>query len=358
MPDVTEQLVDQIQQARSEQRSLMITGQGSKRHYGRDSRCDKRLDLTKHCGIIEYQPEELVLTVRAGTSLSDIDEVLEPRGQMLVGEPPRYGGSGTIGGSVACNISGPSRPWTGSLRDSVLGVQLIDGSGSVLRFGGRVIKNVAGYDVSRLQCGALGCLGVISEISLRVTPRPASSKTIILPIDDHQDALEHMSIIGLQSTPTTGICWINGELFVRFQGSVKAVEKAMSDYLVDWPGAKETETDSSLWASVRDHSSKYFSSDVPLWRLSVHPAKSVSTERPDIVDWGGRTRWIYADATMSEMAELAAAMDGQACLFRGALQGDEVFHPLTDELKRLHQGLKAKFDPDGLFNPGRLYSWL
>ena len=357
MPDITSQLLEQVLEARLERRCLQIVGGGSKEHYGRPSRGSK-IELSGHQGIISYQPDELVLTVRCGTRIEVIQALLAEKNQMLASDPPQYNGAATIGGSVACNDSGPGRPWTGSIRDSVLGIQLITGKGEKLQFGGRVMKNVAGYDVSRLQCGAMGCMGIVSEVSLKVMPRPAHSLTMKLEINSHIDALEHMSLLARSAYPISGNCWIDGIQYVRFEGAYSAVEKAAKDYARLFPDANELRDGSSFWGSVRDHHHSFFRSSRRLWRLSIHPTAQYLELEPGLLDWSGAQRWIPGEHNMTEMVAALSPIGGNASLIKGGIGEEDVFHPMDEGSQRLHVALKSKFDPDRIFNPGRMYSWL
>ena len=213
---VLSQLLDQVRDAASNSRALCIVGGNSKRHMGREQDGDL-LEISNYAGVVEYQPSELVITVRAGTTISALKRILAQENQMLASEPPEFDGKSTIGGTLACNLSGPSRPWNGSIRDQVLGIRLINGHAEYLRFGGQVMKNVAGYDVARLQAGAMGTLGLITEVSLKVLPKPESSITVRRQVDAN-DAIRVMNEVNMLPAPLTGACWCDGYMYFRVSG--------------------------------------------------------------------------------------------------------------------------------------------
>ena len=359
MSDITTSLQQQISAAHETGTALYISGGNSKPHYGRSLSLEP-LDLLPHKGVIDYRPEELVITARAGTRLSELNAILAEHGQMLAGECAAFGEQATIGGTVASNLSGPGRPWYGSIRDSLLGLTMLTGDAQRLQFGGRVIKNVAGYDVSRLQCGALGCLGVITEVSLKVIPKPACSATLVLAIDDAQDALRHMQDISHGFHSITGNCWIGGLLYVRFEGPEKSVAAACASYTRRYATATEVEDGANLWASISDHSHSSFNQGLPLWRIHLHPTLPAGIEgfTPKGIDWAGALRWVTSNQASLAQMNLALSGVGQACLMSGAPEQQEVFPSPDDALKNIYLSLKSTFDPGRVLNPGRLYSWL
>ncbi|MBR9909739.1 MAG: glycolate oxidase subunit GlcE [Gammaproteobacteria bacterium] len=364
MADITAQLVEQVNTARTEGKSLNIVGRGSKAFYGRhaDGRHARgeAIAVTAHQGIVSYQPQELVLTARAGTSLAEINAVLQEQGQMLSFEPPGFGADASIGGTLACNQSGPSRPWRGSVRDMVLGLRLINGNGEQLRFGGQVMKNVAGYDVSRLQAGAMGCLGIITEVSIKVMPRPAASLSLVSECDSAQRGIEIINRLSCRSLPLTGACWLQGKLYLRFAGAAAAVESAATGICRDYPGTSSLPADNRFWSQLREQQLEFFSGDSPLWRFSVGSSLSHLLPGADwLIDWGGAQRWLRsADHSLQSLNELVPAGRGEVCGFRHGDRSGEVFPPMAAPLQALHQRLKAAFDPARLFNPGRMYAWL
>ena len=354
MSDMSQELLEQVRQARADKAALQIRGRGSKDFFGRPA-TGRTLDVAGHKGIVDYSPKELVVTVRAGTSLKALDKALAKEGQQLAFDPPWYEGDGSIGGSLACNQSGPARPWSGSVRDALLGLRLISGRGEALRFGGQVIKNVAGYDASRLQAGALGCLGLITELSLKVMPRPEASLYLISPQESAQAALAEMARLQRRPLPITGLCYLQGKLHLRLAGSAAALEDLASEL-----GARgyELNADEGFWQKLRDQSMAFFQGPAPLWRFSVGATTQLAFDEECLIDWGGAQRWLRGSGELEDFAAQIPAGQGQLCQFRGGPRDIEVFQQPSAVLKQLHQRLKQSFDPDGLFNPGRLYGWL
>ena len=354
MADQIQSLQEQVLQARTNGQTLNIVGGGTKSFMGRAPNTDAAtLSLAEHTGVVEYHPVELVLTVRAGTRLSEIEAVLAEEGQCLHFEPPRLDYGATIGGTLACNLSGPARPWSGSVRDQVLGLRLLNGQGEHLRFGGQVMKNVAGYDVSRLQAGAMGTLGVMTEISLKVMPKPATTATLVqeMPLDS---AIDYMNRRAGEPKPLTGACWFDGKVYLRLAGARSAVE-ATAEH---WDG-EVFEGGNALWQQIQDMQHEFFAGDDPLWRFSVKSSAIMpSLDGPWLVDWAGAQRWYRGQATLRDLEPLALEAGGQVSLFRGGDRTAEVMHSQPEALKAIQRRIKQSFDPDGLFNPGRLYSWL
>ena len=339
-----------VREAAARGQALYINGGGSKRHLlGRDCAAPE-LAIAGHSGIADYQPSELVLTARGGTPLVEIAATLAGEGQVLPFEPPLCDGGATLGGTVACNLSGPARPWAGSVRDLVLGVQLIDGRGQLLHFGGRVMKNVAGYDVARLQAGALGTLGVLSEISLKVLPRPERSLTRVYQLDANS-AIATMNARARQGGPLAGACWLDGRLYLRLSGAAAAVEHTANA----WGGEALADGD-TFWRELRELRLPFFAGPAPLWRLSLKPTAPVPDDHgATLIDWGGAQRWLRGDFQLPALQLQAAAAGGNATLFRGGDRRGEL-RPAPDAVtRRLQQRLKQAFDPQGVFNPGRLY---
>ncbi len=360
MPDISQQLQEQVRCARTEGKKLRIVGGGSKDFIGRSS-SGTSLNIGEHKGIVNYQPVELVLTARAGTPLKEIEAVLDKQNQMLAFEPPCFNDTATIGGTLACNLSGPGRPWNGSVRDHLLGIRLIDGNGEHLRFGGQVMKNVAGYDTSRLMAGAMGSLGIVTEVSIKVMPKPAHSLTLVVAMGIDR-AIQVMNQRGREPKPLTAACWFDGRLYLRLAGVRSAVESTAQLWAGD-----ETETgtceiieNSDFWSELRDQRLNYFSeSETPIWRFSVNPtADQPAVDGDWLIDWGGAQRWLRGPGELADMEVLAAKAGGQVSLYRGGVRTGEVFHGPAKALVGIQQRMKKAFDPDAIFNPGRLYSWL
>lgn len=353
MSDMNGALIERVNDARAAGTTLEIVGQGSKKFMGRQAAADAALDIGRHRGIVSYEPVELVLTARAGTPLQEIEETLAEQGQMLAFDPPRFGDGGTLGGTLACNQSGPARPWSGSVRDAVLGIRLINGRGEHLRFGGQVMKNVAGYDLSRAQAGALGTLGVITEISLKVMPKPATSLTLVQEMDAAR-AIVRMNELARQARPLAGACWHDGRLYLRLAGVPSGVEGTVNRW-----GGEVLEHDTGFWQSLRDQQHPFFTDGDPLWRFSINStAPHWRGDAQWLIDWGGAQRWLRGEFQHTELEPEAQDAGGQVSLFRGGNRAGEVFATPSPAVQLLHRRLKEAFDPAGIFNPGRLYSWM
>ena len=349
--DQSELLLDQVRQAIDSGTPLRIAGGGTKSFLGRSPQDGLPvLDLTGHKGIVSYDPTELIITVRAGTRLSDFHAALESGGQMLACEPPSYGEAATVGGMVAAGMSGPRRPWSGSVRDFVLGVRMVSGLGTLLRFGGEVMKNVAGYDVSRLLVGSHGCLGVITEVSFKVLPKPRCNVSVSLDMSLEQ-ALEQLAVWGQQPLPITAACHDGKSLRLRFEGNEGSVQAARQRI-----GGEETP--SQWWTQLRELQLPFFSTDIdarPLWRVSVPSwAPPLPLPGEQLVDWGGAQRWLRSDASPEEIRAAAEAVGGHATCFTAGHVALP-FHPLQPTVLRLHRSLKKRMDPKAIFNPGRMY---
>lgn len=354
-------VVDQVDHARSHQLPLDIRGGGTKAFYGGQS-AGEPLELGGLAGISSYEPTELVVTVRAGTLLSELEAALLEQGQCLPFEPPRFALGGTVGGMVAAGLSGPARAYLGSVRDHVLGVTLLNGRGEVVTFGGQVAKNVAGYDVSRLMAGSLGILGVICEVSIKVLPIPRAARTLCFQCDESQ-ALGNLKIWASQPWPVTASAWHEGRLWVRLSGAQAAVTSACNHF-----GGTAVEPGAALsaWSDLRDQTHDFFrfseaqlNRGERLWRLSL-PTTSAPVKLPgrQLIEWNGAERWWRTDAEAREVRAAATWAGGHATLMRGADKSCGVFSPVGDVLMRIHRGLKQAFDPGRVFNRGRLYAEL
>ena len=354
-----EQLVEAVKTAAAAKRALCIAGGGSKAFYGHAAEGDT-LETRSHQGIAAYEPAELVITARCGTPLVDVEKGLAASGQLLPFEPPHFGGNATFGGAIAAGLSGPRRAanngYYGAVRDYVLGCKIIDGKGDVLSFGGQVMKNVAGYDVSRLMAGSMGTLGVLLEVSLKVLPRPVASCTLQLGMRDAADVIRKLNEWGGQPLPITATAFHEGDLTVRLEGAAAAVNRAAKKLSGEMVDAAEAET---FWRGLRDQTDAFFSGPAPLWRLSV-PSATAPLDLPgrELIEWGGALRWWKTDAPHEAIRQLAKQAGGHATLFRADdafKQQAGVFTPLAPALARIHKNLKAAFDPHGIFNRGRMY---
>ncbi len=314
---------------------------------------DEDLSIARHYGVVSYEPTELVITARAGSSLADIEALLAAHGQMLPFEPPYFGvhGEDTLGGMIACGLSGPRRPYAGSVRDMVLGMKVLTGKGEILQFGGQVMKNVAGFDVSRLMVGALGTLGILLEMSLKVLPRATSDATRVFSCNVG-DAISRMNAWAGQPFPLSAAMFYDGQLYVRLSGGSASVSEACRKL-----GGESHADSDGLWASVRNHKHVFFHDDTPLWRVCVpQAAPPVNIPGAWLLDWGGAQRWLKTSTTDDVVREQTMAAKGHAMLFRGGNRQGQVFHPLSPALVTLHRRLKAEFDPHGILNRGRMYA--
>jgi glycolate oxidase FAD binding subunit len=365
--DASQALVDAVRDAIGKRQPLTIRGGATKAFLGRapEAGACPAIETRGHWGIVSYDPTELVVTVRAGTRLADLETTLGESGQMLGCEPPDFDGRATVGGAIAAGLSGPRRPWAGSVRDFVLGCRLITGHGKHLRFGGQVMKNVAGYDVSRLLTGSFGCLGLITEVSLKVVPKPRAVVDLALEMRA-DDALRKLADWRREGMPLAGACHADGLLRVRLEGGERSVEAArerLGGEIGKQRGGpadkwRNGAPDDSFWTALRTLQLPFFAGPEPLWRLSV-PARAPLTALPGAVllDWAGMQRWLKTSAPAGVVRDAARALGGHATCFTPGVT-DEPFEPLSPELMRIHRALKSQLDPHGIFNPGRLYAAL
>jgi len=349
MEPILQQFKDRIAEAAASGTPLRIRGGGSKDWYGQELQGEV-LDTRGYRGIVAYDPTELVITARCGTPLAEIEAALAERNQMLAFEPPRFGGDSTIGGVIASGLSGPRRQSAGAARDFVLGVTLMDGKGEVLRFGGQVMKNVAGYDVSRLLTGSLGMLGLMLEVSLKVLPKPFFETSLRFAMDETQ-TIEQLNRWGGQPLPISASAWHRDALTVRLSGAEAAIRAAMLKM-----GGERMHDADPFWQALRDQRHEFFMADdaAGLWRLSVPTiAAPLELKGDQLIEWGGAQRWLRTDAASAR--RVAEQAGGHATLFRGGDKSAGVFHPLAPAIAGIHRNLKNAFDPSGIFNRGRMY---
>ena len=357
-------LQDQLATARAEGAPLAIRGGATKGFYG-EAEVGTPLDMRPLAGISVYEPSELVVSVRAGTPLVELEAALAERGQCLPFEPPRFSAGGTVGGMVAAGLAGPSRATAGSLRDHLLGATILSGKGEVLSFGGQVIKNVAGYDVSRLLAGSLGVLGIICEVSLKVMPSPVASTTLRLELDQ-AEALKRLNTWAGQPLAIQASAWWAGTLVLRLAGARAAVDATR---LRVGGEVVEPELALNFWTGLRDQHDEFFdaaaqavAAGATLWRLSLpSTAAPLALAGEQLIEWGGAQRWLVSSATVAAVREAALRAGGHASAFRRPTswtQDGGVFAPLSAPLLRIHHALKVAFDPDRVLNPGRLYPGL
>ncbi|WP_223502966.1 glycolate oxidase subunit GlcE [Pseudomonas sp. BF-R-24] len=347
--DDSQSLLEQVNQALENATPLRIQGSNSKAFLGRTT-AGEILDTRSHRGIVSYDPTELVITARCGTPLSQLTQVLDAAQQMLPCEPPSFGDGATVGGMIACGLSGPRRPWSGSVRDFVLGTRVITGQGKLLRFGGEVMKNVAGYDLSRLMAGSYGSLGLITEVSLKVLPKPRQCLSIGLEMDAER-ALLRLAEWGQQPLPISAACHDGSRLHLRLEGGEGSVSAAHERL-----GGERLE--SCWWDDLNEQRLSFFDEDQPLWRLSLpHNTPLLSLPGRQLIDWGGAQRWLKSDAEAAYIRQVVDEVGGHATCFSHGLT-DTPFQPLPPALMRYHRNLKQQLDPRGIFNPGRLYAEL
>jgi glycolate oxidase FAD binding subunit len=357
MQNIVEHFQEQVRAAACDQRLLRIRGGGTRDWYGQ--RLEGGILATRdYAGIVDYEPTELVITARCGTPLAEIEAALAERGQMLAFEPPHFGAGATLGGAIASGLSGPRRASSGAVRDFVLGCKLLDGKGDVLTFGGQVMKNVAGYDVARLQAGALGTLGLLLEVSVKVLPRAPREATLVFEGVAEIDAIRRLNEWAGQPLPVSASCWHGGVLALRLSGANAAVDAAIRSLGGAFGGELMPDC-ARFWADLREQRHAFFDGEAPLWRLSVpSTAAAIMPGSPQLIEWGGAQRWLRApgDAATAERIRAAVtAAGGHATLFRGGDKAVGVFQPLAPAVARIHERLKAGFDPAGIFNPGRMY---
>jgi glycolate oxidase FAD binding subunit len=379
-------IVERVRAAASDKRALRIRGAGSK-DFLADQLLGDVLDMRNHSGVVSYEPSELVVTVKAGTPLAELEALLAEKGQCLPFEPPRFSipdhresspargepapalsnNGGTVGGMVAAGLSGPARASVGAVRDYVLGLQMVNGKAEHLNFGGTVMKNVAGYDVSRLVAGSWGMLGVITEVSLKVLPIAPAEATLCFEMSQ-VDALQQLNHWGGEPLPLNASNWVEDDgkplLFVRLRGAVAAVEAACHKMLAQRAGQRmDTAASAADWTLCRDLQLPFFtqppSPDACLWRISVpQTAPALDLPHAQLIDWHGAQRWLWAPASEgARIRAVAQAAGGSTTLFIAACASftwaSSRFDTLKAPLDRIHRQLKAEFDPAGIFNPGR-----
>jgi glycolate oxidase FAD binding subunit len=345
--DNSPHLQERVNSAIATASPLNIHGGNSKAFLGHPVDADD-IDISAHCGVISYEPTELVVTVRAGTPMKKLESVLAKHGQGLAFEPPHYGKHATVGGTIACNLSGPARPLYGAARDSVLGIRIINGEGRIVHFGGEVMKNVAGYDLSRLLTGSMGTLGIILDVSLKVLPLPEHELTLSfeMPADK---ALETLHEWSGRPLPISASSYDGQRLSVRLSGTETALQSSAHRM------GGEQSADNSLWQKLREHRHPFFDNDMPLWRLSLPVnAAPPEFETDSLYEWGGALRWLTTDVAAEQVRAYAEAYNGHATLYRNG-HDEQPFHPLDGHLYKLHQKLKTAMDPHRIFNPGRMY---
>ena len=357
--DISVDLQQQVQSSLDLRSPLLIRGGNSKSFYGRTPvETSNILEVKNHTGIINYDPTELAVTVRAGTRLQDLELLLEKNQQILSFEPPHFNSDSTIGGVVAAGIAGPRRAYSGSIRDAILGVEMVNGDGKIVHFGGEVMKNVAGYDMSRLMVRSMGTLGVILNVSLRVMPKPEKEISLLLEATQ-EEGLAYCKQWRTQHLPLSATTWYRGKLYVRLSGSeitIEAALKKLSEYIT----VELLEDDVFFWQSIRNQQHAFFNKiSKPLWRLSlpINTPVIARFEGDLLLEGGGTQRWLSNNAPENIIRAVVGRHGGYATIFNGQKHLPEVppFPVLAPELHKLQKNLKRKLDPNNIFNPGRLY---
>lgn len=355
--DNSSALLEQVRHALDTETPLKITGGNSKaslghQHAGQNASV---LHTREHTGVISYDPTELIVTVRAGTSLEELNSTLDEAGQMLPFEPPTQPQS-TIGGTLACGLSGPRRPFNGSARDYVLGMRVINGQAQDLSFGGQVMKNVAGYDVSRAQVGAWGTLGLLLDMSMKVLPKPELEQTLVQPCKHHE--LQAFAPLLRQPLPLSGAMLIGDERYLRLSGSEVAVRAAAGDI-----GGQIME-DNAIWQAVNNHTHPFFTqafeqaanTDKTLWRIAISEyAPMIELPGEWLHEWAGGQRWLLTSVAADELFDKVAAAGGHATRYSKAGEGESAFQPLSGAMQNLQSRLRDSFDPKRIFNRGRFH---
>ena len=346
--DIENDLQQQVCDANRDAKPLQIIGGGSKNFYGREP-LGSPLYIKDHNGIINYDPAELVVTARAGTRLLDLEKTLADNGQRFGFEPPRFNKASTIGGVVASGLAGPRRPYAGAVRDFVLGVKILHGNGDIMRFGGEVMKNVAGFDIARLMSGAMGVLGVLLEVSVRVVPRTKAEITLHLQHENPSDATALFNRLATQPLPLSAAAWCDGVTRIRLSASNDGVRNAMRKI-----GGEADDDGDKFWSQLRDHRLPFFD-DETLLRASIPPAAEINLPEgaTQLIDWGGAQRWIIGEVNVNALRKLVTENGGHVTCFRR--QNADPFQPLNPALHALHKRLKNAFDPAAILNRGRLY---
>ena len=358
MDPALRQITERIAAAQSSGVPLRLRGGGSKDFYGGAAAGEPAgdvLDTTSLSGVTSYEPSELVITVRAGTPLVELEALLATRGQCLPFEPPSFGGAATVGGMVAAGLSGPARASSGAVRDFVLGLTLVNGRAEVLSFGGQVMKNVAGYDVSRLMVGSLGTLALIAEVSLKVLPVAPAECTLRFEMDEAQ-ALAQLNRWAGRPLPLNASCWHAGVLWLRLRGAKAAVASAQQVL-----GGERVDGVLAPWHPLREQTHDFFgiTGNDCLWRLSVPDTTPPLGMGETLIEWGGAQRWLRRPAAdLAQVRQAVARAGGHATLFRAppGAPRHAVFTPLAEPLARIHSALKQQFDPHGIFGRERLYA--
>ena len=349
--DIKEKLIQSVEDAYKSKQALSIQGNNSKEFFG-NKITGESINVVDHSGIVEYEPSELFITARCGTLIQDIESILQENNQILSFEPPSFSTSDTLGGLIACGLSGPRRAYSSSIRDCVLGTHIINGKAEYLEFGGKVMKNVAGYDTSRLMCGALGTLGIIMQASLRVSPKPQHELTTVIECSQ-TEAISKLHYWTQSHLPITASFHFENQLYIRLEGLQITVLNSYKKI-----GGEALSSSESFWKSIKNHQHDFFKSEMPLWKLLVpHNSPALSIAGDMSIEWNGGLRWLLSNEANKEIMDACTQARGTATLFKTASKPENFLPNLSPNLKKLHINLKNAFDPENILNPGRQYSW-
>ena len=347
MSDNSKIFQQQVEQALKNHTALSIHGARSHDFLLGDFAERDAIDMTSHHGIIDYQPSELTLTARAGTPLNDIRVALAEQRQRLPTDFPQHSESATLGGAVAIGYTGSGRPFLGAIRDHVLGVHLLTGTAETVRCGGQVMKNVAGYDVSRLLAGSRGTLGILLDITLKVLPEPEQQITLAFELDENR-AIRQMNELAGRSLPINACAWIDGQMLLRLAGTESGVAAAKQKL-----GGETLDDSAALWDSLQRQTHEFFQPEQPLWRIitpATAPKLELENQHASLIDWCGGLRWIHSDeVTQSDFIHVSN-LGGYLENFRGGAPT----HPqdlMTPLQRDMQQRIQRAFDPTNLFNP-------
>jgi glycolate oxidase FAD binding subunit len=349
MTGISGEIASRVEAAYQAGTALEITATGTKSFLGQQVRNAEALDVTGHRGIIEYDPAELVLVARAGTPLQEIEDLLTGHQQMLGFEPPFISNGATLGGAVAAGLAGPRRAYSGAVRDFILGAKFINGKGETITAGGKVMKNVAGFDLFRPMARSMGTLGVILDVSLRLIPLPEAETTLLHEEKHESDALEKMNLWAGKTQAISGACWDGEKIRIRLSGSTASIKHAQAQI------GGESLADDNYWQDLNNFKLDFFQQPGNLWRISLAPMSgAVGDYQHQLIDWGGAQRWIKSPVAPETIRKQASQLGGHAECFSED-QSIPTYHPLEAKVLALHRRFKAAFDPAGILNPGRMY---
>ena len=349
MTDMARDIASRVQTAYQASTPLNISGAGTKSFLGRISPDATPLDVKGHSGIIEYDPAELVLVARAGTPLQEIEKLLDDNQQILGFEPPFVESGATLGGAIASGLAGPARAYSGGVRDFILGAGFVNGKGEIITTGGKVMKNVAGFDLFRPMAGSMGTLGVLLKTAMRTIPRPEAELSLIQEEKDEASALEKINHWTGKTQAISGATWDGSYIHIRLSGSAAGVQHGRAQI------GGELLTDETYWQDLNNLKLDFFEQKGRLWRISVAAMSGpVSENSPQLIDWGGAQRWLKSDESAETIRSRAARLGGHATCF-SENQSVPTFQPLEGNLLALNRRFKAALDPAGILNPGRLH---